>query len=191
MPPSGVPEIAAMTRTLGMLRDSLIERDRLERERQQAEMETRAARDTAEAALHDLKAAQANLIQAEKMASLGQLTAGNRSRNQESAQFRQQLRQPLRRSAGRTERGRRAGARVARRATASRGRRGERDADRQPPTDCRARQARRQYRQEHAGSFPQRQRQTWKASISTPWSTSRSISPITAPALRIRTSTSR
>jgi signal transduction histidine kinase len=76
MPRSGVPEIAAMTRTLGMLRLSLIERDRLERERQQAEMETRAARDTAEAALHDLKAAQANLIQAEKMASLGQLTAG-------------------------------------------------------------------------------------------------------------------
>src|SRR6185312_2684062 len=38
--------------------------------------ETRAARDAAEAALGDLKAAQANLIQAEKMASLGQLTAG-------------------------------------------------------------------------------------------------------------------
>ena len=76
MPPSGVPEIAAMTKTLGMLRDSLIERDRLERERQSAELETRTARDTAEAALHDLKAAQTNLIQAEKMASLGQLTAG-------------------------------------------------------------------------------------------------------------------
>ena len=76
MPPSGVPEVAAMTKTLGMLRDSLTERDRLERERQRAELETRAARDTAEAALHDLKAAQANLIQAEKMASLGQLTAG-------------------------------------------------------------------------------------------------------------------
>jgi signal transduction histidine kinase len=76
VPASGVPEIAAMTKTLGMLRDSLIERDRLECERQRAEFETRSARDTAEAALRDLKAAQANLIQAEKMASLGQLTAG-------------------------------------------------------------------------------------------------------------------
>ena len=76
MPPAGVHEIGAMARTLGMLRDSLIERDRLERERQRAESEIRVARDTAEAALHDLKAAQANLIQAEKMASLGQLTAG-------------------------------------------------------------------------------------------------------------------
>jgi signal transduction histidine kinase len=76
MPPTGVPEIAAMTRTLGMLRDSLIERNQLERERQQAEAEIRVARDAAESALHDLKAAQANLIQAEKMASLGQLTAG-------------------------------------------------------------------------------------------------------------------
>jgi signal transduction histidine kinase len=76
MPPTGVPEIGAMTRTLGMLRDSLIERVQLERERQKAEAEMRVARDAAEAALHDLKAAQANLIQAEKMASLGQLTAG-------------------------------------------------------------------------------------------------------------------
>jgi signal transduction histidine kinase len=38
--------------------------------------ETSEARDDAEAALRELKSAQANLIQAEKMASLGQLTAG-------------------------------------------------------------------------------------------------------------------
>jgi len=45
-------------------------------ERKRAEEEIRAARDTAETALRELKAAQANLIHAEKMASLGQLTAG-------------------------------------------------------------------------------------------------------------------
>ena len=52
-------------------------------ERKHNEAEIRAARDAAEeasrtieAAYRELKAAQANLIQAEKMASLGQLTAG-------------------------------------------------------------------------------------------------------------------
>jgi two-component system NtrC family sensor kinase len=45
-------------------------------ERKRAEAEIHAARDLAEAALRELKAAQASLIQAEKMASLGQLTAG-------------------------------------------------------------------------------------------------------------------
>jgi two-component system NtrC family sensor kinase len=45
-------------------------------ERKRSEEEIRAARDAAEAAYRDLKAAQANLLQAEKMASLGQLTAG-------------------------------------------------------------------------------------------------------------------
>jgi PAS domain S-box-containing protein len=45
-------------------------------ERKRSEAEIRAARDAAEAAYRDLKAAQASLTQAEKMASLGQLTAG-------------------------------------------------------------------------------------------------------------------
>jgi two-component system NtrC family sensor kinase len=45
-------------------------------ERKRSEAEIRAARDAAEPAYRDLKAAQANLVQAEKMASLGQLTAG-------------------------------------------------------------------------------------------------------------------
>ena len=76
IPPASAHEIGAMTKTLGMLRDSLIEREHLERERQRADAEIRSARDAAEAALRELKAAQANLIQAEKMASLGQLTAG-------------------------------------------------------------------------------------------------------------------
>ncbi len=52
----------------------LIYSDITERKRREAEI--RAARNAAEAAYHDLKAAQASLIQAEKMASLGQLTAG-------------------------------------------------------------------------------------------------------------------
>jgi PAS domain S-box-containing protein len=45
-------------------------------ERKRSETEIRAARDAAESALRELKTTQANLVQAEKMASLGQLTAG-------------------------------------------------------------------------------------------------------------------
>src|SRR5690242_5167545 len=45
-------------------------------ERKRSEAEIRAARDQAEAAYRDLQAAQANLVQAQKMAALGQLTAG-------------------------------------------------------------------------------------------------------------------
>src|SRR5262249_31376791 len=44
-------------------------------ERKRAEAQVRAARDAAEAALRDLKAAQASLVQAVNMGSLGQLTA--------------------------------------------------------------------------------------------------------------------
>jgi PAS domain S-box-containing protein len=45
-------------------------------ERKRAEQAIRAARDAAETALRDLQAAQASLIHAQKMAALGQLTAG-------------------------------------------------------------------------------------------------------------------
>jgi signal transduction histidine kinase len=45
-------------------------------ERKRAEAEIRAARDTAERALSELQAAQASLLYAQKMAALGQLTAG-------------------------------------------------------------------------------------------------------------------
>jgi len=45
-------------------------------ERKHAEAKIRSARDAAEGALRDLKALQTKLIHAEKMASLGQLTAG-------------------------------------------------------------------------------------------------------------------
>jgi GAF domain-containing protein/nitrogen-specific signal transduction histidine kinase len=45
-------------------------------ERKRAEEALRAARDAAETALRDLQAAQASLVHAQKMAALGQLTAG-------------------------------------------------------------------------------------------------------------------
>ena len=45
-------------------------------ERKRAEETIRSARDTAEAALRDLQTAQASLVHAQKMAALGELTAG-------------------------------------------------------------------------------------------------------------------
>src|SRR5258706_16019512 len=45
-------------------------------ERKRAEEAIRAARDAAETALRDLQTAQTSLVQAQKMAALGQLTAG-------------------------------------------------------------------------------------------------------------------
>jgi signal transduction histidine kinase len=62
IPPAGGDEIGAVARTLAKFRDTLVEQNRRERE-------LRAAHE-------ELKATQASLIHAEKMASLGQLTAG-------------------------------------------------------------------------------------------------------------------
>ncbi len=139
----------------------LIYADITERKRSEAEI---AARDAArsqpriEAAYRELKAAQASLIQAEKMASLGQLTAGHRPRDQEPAQLRQQFRRAVGRVARRAEGGCRTSLGRARRRQARRGRRNRRDARRQSRKDRRARQARRRHRQEHAGAFARRER---------------------------------
>ena len=45
-------------------------------ERKRAEAEVRAARDAAETALAELQTAQVRLVHAQKMAALGELTAG-------------------------------------------------------------------------------------------------------------------
>ena len=84
-------------------------------ERKRNEAEIHAARDAAEAAYRELKAAQANLIQAEKMASLGQLTAGIAHEIKNPLNFVNNFSDPLGRAAGRTEAGRRPGAACTRR----------------------------------------------------------------------------
>ena len=69
IPAAGPDEIGAMAHTLAAFRDTLKALRKLIDEQRERERELRAAHD-------QLKAAQANLVQAEKMASLGQLTAG-------------------------------------------------------------------------------------------------------------------
>jgi signal transduction histidine kinase len=69
IPAEGPDEIGAMAHTLAAFRDTLDALRKLIDEQRERERELRAAHD-------QLKAAQANLVQAEKMASLGQLTAG-------------------------------------------------------------------------------------------------------------------
>jgi len=62
-------EITDMAHALAVFRENAVKR-------RQAEQSLRVAKDRAETALQDLTAAQRRLVQSEKMASLGQLTAG-------------------------------------------------------------------------------------------------------------------
>jgi signal transduction histidine kinase len=69
IPAGGPDEIGAMANTLGAFRDTMRDLRAAIEEQRRREQELRAAHE-------ELKAAQANLLHAQKMAALGQLTAG-------------------------------------------------------------------------------------------------------------------
>jgi len=125
-------------------------------ERKRAEEEIHAARDTAERALGELQSAQASLLHAQKMAALGQLTAGIAHEIKNPLNFVNNFAGLSVELLDELKQGCRAGDRRARRGPARRGRRDCRDADRQSRKDRRARQARRQHRQEHARTLARR-----------------------------------
>ena len=138
--------------------------------------------------LEDLRTAQDRLVQTEKLASLGQLTAGiaheiknplNFVNNFSavSVELIDELQEALDR-------------RASRRQAARRDQRADRYAAGQSRQGRAARQARRFHRQEHAAAFARRARASTGRSISTPWSRRASISPITGRGPRSRASIS-
>jgi GAF domain-containing protein len=119
-------------------------------ERKRAESEIRAARDTAEKALQELQTASSQPVARSEDGGTRSINRGDRARDQEPAQLRQQFCRIVGRTAAGAEGNYGAGGGDARRRRACRGRRGRRDAARQPRQDRRARQAGRRHRQEHA-----------------------------------------